>query len=144
MVYFSTMQTYEAKFMKRDQYQLNNISPCIENLTYSINLTEIFFNPYPIIVGNNLNTTLVGSSMTTIQQGATISLSLSSDGKLISNNQFDLCSFIESLGEKCPISPGNFDFTVKGIPLISSIDQANTTYMLDVKFASKFLFKNNI
>ena len=144
-IYFSAIQSYEStKFIKRDQYQLNNISPCIENLTYSINLTEIFFNPYPIIIGNNLNTTLIGSSMTTIQQGATISLSLSSNGKLISNNKFDLCSFIETIGGKYPVSPSNFDFTVKSIPLVSSINQANTTYMLDVTFASKRLFKNNV
>jgi hypothetical protein len=72
LAFFSIFQTYEAKFIKRGQYNLNNINPCIENLTYSINLTEIVLNPYPIVNGKTLGTTLIGSSMTTIQPGSSV------------------------------------------------------------------------
>jgi hypothetical protein len=129
--FFTAIQPYESKIITRDQYQLNNISPCIENLTYPINLTEIYFNPYPITMGSNLNTTLIGTSITTIQPGASIILSLSSNGNLISNNKFDLCLLIESTGGKCPISPGIFEFTANTIPFISSINQSNSTFVLD-------------
>ena len=126
-VYASNVQ----KYLYQDQW---NFKPCIDNLSYPINLTDILFEPYPIVIGGNLEAKLIGTCSTTIVQGAFASLSLFYNGNLISSNQFDLCSFV---GINCPIAPGNFGLVASSIPLIGSVRLLNSTISLITRFTGK-------
>ena len=146
---FIFSRVMQAKLIYRDnQDQLNNFNSCIVNQIYPINLTGAYFEPNPITVGVNQTTRLVGSFSTTIQQGAFASLLLSYNGKIISDNQFDICSL---LGQNCPIKPNNFDFVINSVPSISSVDVnnvINSTIPLNTTFSGEnyviiFFINNN-
>lgn len=109
----------QAKILTRDnQNQLNNFKSYNTNQIYSVNLTEVYFEPNPIIIRMNQYTRLVRSFSITIQQGASASLLLSYDGKLITDYQFDICSLLRQLGQNCPIKPSNFNFVIRNLPSI--------------------------
>jgi len=112
---------------------LYNFKPCIDNLSYPVNLTDILFEPYPIVLGKKLDVKLTGTCSATIANGAFATLSLFYNGNLISNNQFDLCSFV---GINCPISPGNYSLVTSSVPSIS-INRVNSTISLITKLTGK-------
>lgn len=126
----------QAKLINRDnENQLNNFKSCIANQIYPINLTGVYFEPNPIIVGMNQNTRLVGSLSTTVQQGSFASLLLSNNGNIIADYQIDVCS---SLGQNCPINPSNFDIVISSVPSIVSV---NSTITLNTTISGEsFLF----
>ncbi len=128
---YATNVQHEANYLYQDQW---NFKPCIDNLSYPINLTDILFEPYPIVIGEKLDVKLTGTCSTTIIQGAFASLSLFYNGNLISSNQFDLCSFV---GINCPIAPGNFGLDANSVPLIRSVRLLNSTISLITKFTGK-------
>ena len=128
---FFTLITLILAVCAQDQW---NFKPCIDNLSYPINLTDILFEPYPIVIGEKLDVKLTGTCSTTMIQGAFASLSLSYNGNLISSDRFDLCSFV---GINCPISPGNFSLVASSVPLIKSVNHVNSTITLFTEFTGK-------
>jgi hypothetical protein len=129
----------QADLLSRDnQDQANNFKSCTANQIYPINLTGVYFEPNPIIVGVKQYTRLVGSFSTTIQQGAFASLLLSYDGKPITDYQFKICSF---LGQNCPIKPNYFDFVISSVPSIKPAYAANSTISFNTTLSGEnYLF----
>lgn len=110
--------------------QLSNFNNCQQRV-YPINLTQLIFEPNPIEIGKNLTTTISGTNTLTIQPGAILSATFNYNGKLVANNEFDLCN---ELG-KCPIEPGYFDIAIKSIPSLSANYPMNTSYSFDTIFS---------
>jgi hypothetical protein len=115
--------------------QLSNFENCKQS-EYPINLTQLIFDPNPIEIGKNLVTNVAGSNKEEIQSGAIMTATFSYNGKLIDSKQYDLCiELIESSGGKCPVEPGEFNFTVKSIPSVGNNYRPNSTYTFDTIFS---------
>ena len=117
--------------------QSSYFNNCKQN-EYPINLSQLIFDPNPIEIGKNLVTKVTGKNTAKIQSGAIMTATFSYNGKLLDSKQYDLCiEIIEANGGKCPIDPGDFSFTAKGLPSVGSDYPINTTYTFDTTFTGK-------
>ncbi|CAG8783225.1 850_t:CDS:2, partial [Dentiscutata erythropus] len=108
--------------------------------TFPNNITTIFYEPNPAISGENMTVTIAGINTVTVQDGATLNVTAMYQGKQLFVNIMDFCKvWVEVNGDKCPVSPGDFKYTVT-IPIEKHQDDPkNTTIDYDYIFQKVYL-----
>ncbi|CAG8470035.1 2739_t:CDS:2 [Dentiscutata erythropus] len=114
--------------------------------TFPNEITTVFYEPNPAISGENMTVTIAGINTVTVQEGATLNVTALYQGKQAFVHIMDFCKvWVEVNGDKCPVSPGDFKYTVT-IPIEPHQDDPkNTTIGYDYIFQRQFMaFTNRV
>ncbi|CAG8825945.1 15790_t:CDS:1, partial [Racocetra persica] len=96
--------------------------------TFPNKVTSFSFNPNPIITGQNVTYTISVESTVTVQQEATLNITIYQQKQVKFNAVTDFCKgMIEASGYKCPLEPRNYTFVFSEYFTTTPNDPKNTT-----------------
>jgi hypothetical protein len=137
--------------------QLSQFQVCDSGKIYPISITTLTYAPNPIVPGQNLTLTLVGTTQVQVEQNSTLKIQgivFSIPVKTFDVNFCDevLAPNVSSDSQLCPIPAGNFNYDVSAIvpdkPELEALDGVTVRftrkYLLYLKifdfYISKFIY----
>ncbi|KAF0508328.1 hypothetical protein F8M41_018769 [Gigaspora margarita] len=135
LLIFLTLIAYTKSFpsstFRRDS--LSGYTQC--EGTFPNEITTASYEPNPAISGENLTVTIAGMNTVTVQEGATLNVTGLYQGKQAFVHVIDFCKvWVEVNGDRCPVSPGYFEYTTQ-LPIRPPPDDPkNTTISYDSIF----------
>ncbi|CAG8505752.1 5042_t:CDS:1 [Gigaspora rosea] len=139
LLIFLTLITFTKSFpsstFRRDS--LSGYTQC--EGTFPNEITTVSYEPNPAIAGENVTVTIAGMNTVTVQEGATLNATVLYQGKQAFVHNMDFCKvWVEVNGDKCPVSPGYFEY-ITIMPMESHPDDPkNTTISYDYIFQSTY------